>query len=254
MTEISERLKDVEFLDQPVQVYTSSVTTTLQIRKKISAVTDFLTANRIEHQLFDMCLDLEARPRLLEIVPDEMKEEPASLLPPQIFAGDFEYCGDFDSFTEAKEIDRIYSFFRVTPPEGSAEHRAAFPPVEEEAVETEKEEEPAEDEQAEEAAASGDEVEVVPQEQTTEAAEETEPKDYNPEVTMGQGNIEDTEMFAAAMGEETQQTIAEQTVRDASTVSVEEVGEDGEIIEMSVQASVKDEAESVQDVESVVAE
>jgi len=71
---------------------------------------------------------------------------------------------------------------------------------------------------------------------------------------MGQGNIEDTEMFAAAMGEETQQTIAEQTVRDASTVSVEEVGEDGEIIEMSVQASVKDEAESVQDVESVVAE
>ena len=27
MTEISERLKDVEFLDQPVQVYTSSVTT-----------------------------------------------------------------------------------------------------------------------------------------------------------------------------------------------------------------------------------
>jgi len=246
MTEIAERLKDVEFLDQPVQVYTSSVTTTLQIRKKISAVTDFLTANRIEHQLFDMCLDLEARPRLLEIVPEEMKDEPGNLLPPQIFAGDFEYCGDFEGFMEAKEIDRIYSFLRVTPPEGSAEHRAAFPPVEEKPVEPEPEpEEEAEPEAAEEedAEASGDEVEVVP----------SEPKEYDQEVTMGQGNIEDTEMFAAAMGD-TEQTVAEQTVKDASTVSIEQIDDDGEEIEISVQASVQDEAESVQDVESVVAE
>lgn len=228
------QLNGKDFLDKPVQVYTTSITTTRHIRKKVMAVTDFLAAHGIEHQLIDMCFDLEARPRLLEIVPEEMKEDPEKILPPQIFAGDFDYCGSFDGFEEAKEIDKIYTFFRITPPEGSAEYRAAFPEPSEASVEEEPEEES--EAEASEGEAEGSDAEA-------EDANEEEPKEYDPEVEMGQGNIEDTQMFAAVMSEQTEQKVQEQG---------QDVGEDGEeIIELSVQTSQKDEQEAEEDVESV---
>jgi hypothetical protein len=220
-------LHEKEFLDQVVQVYTTSVTTTIQIQKKCRAIQDFLEANKIDHKLIDMCMDLEARPRMLEIIPEEFKQdEDNKHLPPQVFAGDFEYCGSFDEFMDAREMDLIYRFFRLTPPEGTAEHKVAFPPL----PTPEPTPEPSEadpEEQPEEQIEENDEEQIE---------EQTEQKEYDPEVSMGAGNIEDTQMFAAAMGE----PIQEQTTK------LEE--QDGEVIELSVQASQRDEEESQLDV------
>jgi hypothetical protein len=215
-------LQEKEFLDQVVQVYTTSVSTTLQIQKKCRAIQDFLEANNIDHKLIDMCMDLEARPRMLEIIPDEFKQdEDNKHLPPQVFAGDFEYCGSFDEFMDAREMDLIYRFFRLTPPEGTAEHRVAFPP------------EPTPEPTPEPSEADPEEQQQEDQEPEEQAQQEQ--KEYDPEVSMGAGNIEDTQMFAAAMGEPIQE--------QQQTVKVEEQT-DGEVIELSVQASQRDEEES----------
>lgn len=223
-------LHDKEFLDQVVQVYTTSVSTTLQIQKKCRAIQDFLEANNIDHKLIDMCMDLEARPRMLEIIPEEFKQdEDEKHLPPQVFAGDFEYCGSFDEFMDAREMDLIYRFFRLTPPEGTAEHKAAFPPEPTPEPTPEPSEADPEEQQEEQ---EQEEANQEPEEQAQQ-----EQKEYDPEVSMGAGNIEDTQMFAAAMGE----PIQEQTVK------VEEQT-DGEVIELSVQASQRDEEESQLDV------
>lgn len=237
----SSGLLNKEFLDQCVQVYTTSVNTTLQIQKRCRAITDFLESKGIDHIKIDMCMDLEARPRMLEIIPDEFKEdEDNKHLPPQVFAGDFEYCGSFDEFMEAKELDKIYTFFRLTPPEGSAEHRAAFPEPSEVSVE-EIQSEPEEDAQSE----------VNPEENQEEQNEEeekdqpSEQKTYDPEVSMDGGNIQESEMFAAAMGEQIQEQQTEQTQK----INIEEQ-EDGEVIELSVQASQRDEEEELQEVAS----
>lgn len=229
MTEI-ELSPEEKFLDKEVQVYTTSIYTNLQIQKRVRQVQDFLIANKIQHKLIDMCYDLEARPRMLALLPDEKKDEDgfdASLiLPPQIFAGEYDYCGDFDAFLDAKEIDEIYGFFRVTPPEGSAEHTRAFPPQPEE-PEVEEEEEQ-------------EEVQEDEQENTEEQEISQEPKEFDPEVAMGAENIEDTQMFQAVMGEGEEQEQVEQKQVEQEQVDepVEEEEkqeeDDGEVLELEV--------------------
>merc|ERR1711920_596948 len=113
---------------------------------------------------------------MLALLPDELKEDEnfdASLiLPPQIFAGEYDYCGNFDNFIDAKEVDEIYGFFRVTPPEGSAEFGRAFPPQPEEPeVEEEEQQEEVEQEEQEQ---------PEPEEQ-----EQQDSKEFDPEVAMG---------------------------------------------------------------------
>lgn len=216
MSEVSSRRTPVDnalelsekFLDQQVQVYTTSIYTTVHIEKKVRAVVDFLEARGIDHKLIDMCYDLEARPRMIELLPEEMKEDSANVLAPQVFCGDFDYCGNFDDFSLAKEMDLIYTFFKVTPPEGSAEYIAAFP---EPSIVSEPEPVPSEPE------------EQQIEEQQIEEQQIEEQKVYDPEVSMGQGNIEDTEMFQAVMQEQ-------------SSAPQEQEGEK-DVIELSVSAS-----------------
>ena len=62
---------------------------------------------------------------------------------------------------------------------------------------------------------------------------------------MDGGNIQESEMFAAAMGEQIQEQQTEQTQK----INIEEQ-EDGEVIELSVQASQRDEEEELQEVAS----
>lgn len=109
-----------QFLDQQINVYTTSIYTTLQIQKKVRLLIDFLEAHQIDFKKIDMCYDLEARPRMIELLPEELKENAAEILAPVIFAGDFEYCGNFDDFMQAREMDLIYTFFKLTPPEGTS--------------------------------------------------------------------------------------------------------------------------------------
>lgn len=42
--------------------------------------------------------------------------EPRSALPPQLF-NDEEYCGDYDQFDLANEIDTLEQFLKIAPPE-----------------------------------------------------------------------------------------------------------------------------------------
>lgn len=192
-----------KFIDQQVQVYTTSIYTTLRIEKKVRAVVDFLEAHGIDHKLIDMCFDLEARPRMLELIPEDLKETPADILAPQVFAGDFDYCGDFEGFSQAKEEDLVYTFFKLTPPEGTAEYIAAFPEPSEPS-----EPEPESEEEEEEPEIEAQELE----EQKLEEQELEEQKEYDPEVAMDGGNIEDTQMFQAVMEQTTDKDVIELSV------------------------------------------
>jgi len=106
----------------PVTVYMTTITSTVAILKKQRAVQDFLEARKIDFQLIDMCSDLTARPKMLDLMPEDEKNEKSPILPPQIFNGR-DYCGDYNEFEDAKEMDLIYSFFKLMPPQGSSEHK-----------------------------------------------------------------------------------------------------------------------------------
>merc|ERR1719219_1524680 len=86
---------------------------------------------------------------MLEKLPEESKEEGKQILPPQVFNGE-DYCGDYEQFFDAREMDLIYSFFKLNPPEGSSEWLAANPPKEEEPEDMAEEIEEVEEEEEEE--------------------------------------------------------------------------------------------------------
>lgn len=219
-----------QFLDQQINVYTTSIYTTLQIQKKVRLLIDFLEAHQIDFKKIDMCYDLEARPRMIELLPEELKENAAEILAPVIFAGDFEYCGNFDDFMQAREMDLIYTFFKLTPPEGTSEYIRAFPEPSEVSVE--------------------DTPETEPEPETNPEPEE--PKEYDPEVIMGEGNFEDTEMFAAVMDqqpaeqkiEQTTEVEVEQTISEEPEQVVQEQVEEEDVIELSVSASQPNDSEN----------
>merc|ERR1711881_269056 len=82
---------------------------------------------------------------MLEKIPEETKQEGVKFLPPQVFNGD-DYCGDYENFFDAREMDLVYSFFKLEAPEGSSEYAHFHPPMpepepEEEVEEVEEEEE-----------------------------------------------------------------------------------------------------------------
>jgi len=130
-------------------VYMTSVSSKLQISKQQRAILDFLDARGIEYRPVDMCANLKARGQMLEKLPEESKPEGKQILPPQVFNGE-DYCGDYEQFFDAREMDLIYSFFKLNPPEGSSEWLAANPPKEEEPEEVNEEIEEVEEEEEEE--------------------------------------------------------------------------------------------------------
>lgn len=56
----------------------------------------------------------EQRQWMYKNIPPEKKPAQGNPLPPQIFNGD-RYCGDYDSFFEAKESNTVYSFLGLKP-------------------------------------------------------------------------------------------------------------------------------------------
>lgn len=101
-------------------VYMSSVSSKQSIFKQQQAIFDFLDARGIEYLPIDMCANTAARPEMLEKIPEEKKDSGNIFLPPQVFNGT-DYCGDFEQFFDAREMDLIYSFFKLDPPAGSSE-------------------------------------------------------------------------------------------------------------------------------------
>jgi len=138
----------------------SSVSSKQSIFKQQQAIFDFLDARGIEYLPIDMCANTAARPEMLEKIPEEKKDAGNIFLPPQVFNGT-DYCGDFEQFFDAREMDLIYSFFKLDPPAGSSEYTRLNPPSEHD-----------ENEEVEEI----EEVEEVEEEETlhgTQAVEDT---------------------------------------------------------------------------------
>ncbi|XP_008825394.1 SH3 domain-binding glutamic acid-rich-like protein 2 [Nannospalax galili] len=85
-----------------------------QIKKKQQDVVRFLEANKIEFEEVDITMSEEQRQWMYKNIPPEKKPAQGNPLPPQIFSGD-RYCGDYDSFFEAKESNTVFSFLGLKP-------------------------------------------------------------------------------------------------------------------------------------------
>uniref|UniRef100_A0A673G9G9 SH3 domain binding glutamate-rich protein n=1 Tax=Sinocyclocheilus rhinocerous TaxID=307959 RepID=A0A673G9G9_9TELE len=88
------------------------------IKKKQQDVVGFLEALKIDYAQLDIASNEDNRRWMRENVPGEKKPTNGIPLPPQIF-NEAMYCGDYETFFEAKEDNTVYEFLGLTPPPGS---------------------------------------------------------------------------------------------------------------------------------------
>ncbi|XP_072361234.1 adapter SH3BGRL-like isoform X2 [Scyliorhinus torazame] len=93
------------------------------IKKQQQEVLDYLQANKIEFERCDIAVNYESKMFMRENVPENCRPISGNPLPPQIFNDDH-YCGNFESFFDARENNAVYAFLGLTPPPGSKEAEA----------------------------------------------------------------------------------------------------------------------------------
>uniref|UniRef100_A0A9J8CU27 SH3 domain binding glutamate-rich protein n=1 Tax=Cyprinus carpio carpio TaxID=630221 RepID=A0A9J8CU27_CYPCA len=103
---------------------TQSLNFSVQIKKKQQDVVGFLEALKIDYAQLDIASNEDNRRWMRENVPGEKKPTNGIPLPPQIFNEEM-YCGDYETFFEAKEDNTVYEFLGLTPPPGSKEAQQA---------------------------------------------------------------------------------------------------------------------------------
>ncbi|XP_063812656.1 SH3 domain-binding glutamic acid-rich protein isoform X2 [Pseudophryne corroboree] len=164
-----------------IKVFVATVAGSTAIKKKQQEVVGFLEANRIDYEAKDIACNDDNRQWMRENVPGEKKPKNGIPLPPQIF-NEEQYCGDFESFFDAKEGNEIFVFLGLAQPTRSKSSDTS--PVAEDkpeesqeeaaaAVEEKQEEEEAAAAAAEEVAAEADD-EQEGEEQEEEGEEEEE--------------------------------------------------------------------------------
>ncbi|XP_075053359.1 SH3 domain-binding glutamic acid-rich protein isoform X2 [Mixophyes fleayi] len=156
-----------------IKVFVATVAGSTAIKKKQQEVVGFLEANRIDFEAKDIACDDDNRKWMRENVPGEKKPKNGIPLPPQIF-NEEQYCGDFESFFDAKEGNEIYVFLGLVPPPSLKSSDTA--PVIEEKPEENLEEatDPAEEKQEEEEAAEEEAGEADNEQEGEEEEEEEE--------------------------------------------------------------------------------
>ncbi|XP_069492160.1 SH3 domain-binding glutamic acid-rich protein isoform X5 [Ambystoma mexicanum] len=97
-----------------IKVFVANVAGSTAIKKKQQDVVGFLAANRIDFEERDIACNEDNRKWMRDNVPGEKKPQNGIPLPPQIF-NEEQYCGDFDSFFDAKEVNEIFSFLGLAP-------------------------------------------------------------------------------------------------------------------------------------------
>ncbi|XP_051720057.1 SH3 domain-binding glutamic acid-rich protein isoform X10 [Ctenopharyngodon idella] len=137
-----------------IKVFLASSSGSTAIKKKQQDVVGFLEALKIDYAQLDIASNEDNRQWMRENVPGEKKPTSGIPLPPQIFNEEM-YCGDYDTFFEAKEDNTVYEFLGLTPPPGS-KRRAAEEEEQEEGEEDKEEEELRELEEEEEHASEED--------------------------------------------------------------------------------------------------
>ncbi|XP_056612934.1 SH3 domain-binding glutamic acid-rich protein isoform X4 [Triplophysa dalaica] len=130
-----------------IKVFLASSSGSTAIKKKQQDVVGFLEALKIDYSQLDIASNEENRQWMRENVPGEMKPTGGIPLPPQIFNEQI-YCGDYETFFNAKEDNAVYEFLGLSPPPGSkrkeiqeAEQNGDAHPAELEDAQEEKEEE-----------------------------------------------------------------------------------------------------------------
>ncbi|XP_047662085.1 SH3 domain-binding glutamic acid-rich protein isoform X10 [Tachysurus fulvidraco] len=152
-----------------IKVFLASSSGSTAIKKKQQDVLGFLEALKIDYAQLDIASNEENRMWMRENVPGEKKPSNGIPLPPQIFNED-NYCGDYETFFDAKEDNSVYEFLGLSPPPGFKK----MPHSEEEDQEGEVEEEEEEEyEQGEEDLMSEEEEELrqLEDEEEAEASE-----------------------------------------------------------------------------------
>ncbi|XP_071328129.1 SH3 domain-binding glutamic acid-rich protein isoform X46 [Trachinotus anak] len=129
-----------------IKVFLASSSGSTAIKKKQQDVVAFLEALKVDYTQLDIACNEENRMWMRQNVPEEKKPANGIPLPPQIF-NEESYCGDYDTFFDAKEDNLVYSFLGLPPPPGSKQANAE---EEQEEADDDREEEEAEVQEEEE--------------------------------------------------------------------------------------------------------
>ncbi|XP_045075387.1 SH3 domain-binding glutamic acid-rich protein isoform X21 [Coregonus clupeaformis] len=120
-----------------IKVFLASSSGSTAIKKKQQDVLGFLEALKVDYAQLDIACNEDNRMWMRENVPVEKKPTNGIPLPPQIF-NEESYCGDYETFFDAKEDNAVYAFLGLPPPPGSKKA-----PVKEEEAQEEVEDEEA---------------------------------------------------------------------------------------------------------------
>ncbi|XP_077965026.1 SH3 domain-binding glutamic acid-rich protein isoform X18 [Gasterosteus aculeatus] len=111
-----------------IKVFLASASGSTAIKKKQQDVVGFLEALKVDYAQLDIACNEDNRMWMRENVPEEKKPANGIPLPPQIF-NEEDYCGDYETFFDAKEDNAVYSFLGLPPPPGSKEAGQAETPL-----------------------------------------------------------------------------------------------------------------------------
>uniref|UniRef100_A0A3Q2Y7G8 SH3 domain binding glutamate-rich protein n=1 Tax=Hippocampus comes TaxID=109280 RepID=A0A3Q2Y7G8_HIPCM len=103
-----------------IKVFLATSSGSTAIKKKQQDVVGFLEALKVDYTQLDIACNEENRKWMRQNVPEEKKPSNGIPLPPQIF-NEESYCGDYETFFDAKEDNSVYAFLGLAPPPGSKE-------------------------------------------------------------------------------------------------------------------------------------
>ncbi|XP_045075435.1 SH3 domain-binding glutamic acid-rich protein isoform X34 [Coregonus clupeaformis] len=146
-----------------IKVFLASSSGSTAIKKKQQDVLGFLEALKVDYAQLDIACNEDNRMWMRENVPVEKKPTNGIPLPPQIF-NEESYCGDYETFFDAKEDNAVYAFLGLPPPPGSKK----APVKEEEAQEEVEDEEAKEEEELRQLEEEEEAPEVTEQEEEDE--------------------------------------------------------------------------------------
>ncbi|XP_029964858.1 SH3 domain-binding glutamic acid-rich protein isoform X2 [Salarias fasciatus] len=107
-----------------IKVFLATSSGSTAIKKKQQDVVGFLEALKVDYTQLDIACNEDNRKWMRQNVPEEKKPANGIPLPPQIFNED-SYCGDYETFFDAKEDNSVYAFLGLPPPPGSKEAESA---------------------------------------------------------------------------------------------------------------------------------
>ncbi|XP_074497761.1 SH3 domain-binding glutamic acid-rich protein isoform X39 [Sebastes fasciatus] len=127
-----------------IKVYLATSSGSTAIKKKQQDVVGFLEALKVDYTQLDIACNEDNRMWMRKNVPEEKKPANGIPLPPQIF-NEEGYCGDYETFFDAKEDNMVYAFLGLPPPPGSKQAHAEEEEEEQEEEDLQSEEEEGED-------------------------------------------------------------------------------------------------------------